>query len=173
MSPSPVAWALYSPVRFIAVMVTAAVLLVVIALLGMRDATPAPTGQSPQQHVTPDVQPRSTVVPTSSGHPDDEGEAIGPAARRTVGRFLDSYLAPTSRRELDQLRPLATPDLWNGLKVADPRNMPRGPIKKVQKEADGAFVASFVVTLPRDQLAVAVVAGPDGLLVSAVEPVTP
>lgn len=173
MSPSPIAWLLYSPVRFISVVVAAVLVLAAIAVLGLRDATPASSGHNTPQASTPEGPPRSTGVAISSGHSDDEGKAIGRAARRTVARFLDSYLAPTSRRELDRLRPMATPDLWNGLKVADPRNMPRGPVENVEKEADGAFTATFVVTLPRDQLAVAVVAGPDGLLVSSVELVTP
>jgi hypothetical protein len=172
MSPRPVAWLLYSPVRLISVVVAAVLVLAAIAVLGLRDSTPASTGHNTQAS-TPEGPPRSTGVAISSGHSDDEGKAIGRAARRTVARFLDSYLAPTSRRELDRLRPMATPDLWNGLKIADPRNMPRGPMQKMEKEADGAFTANFVVTLPRDQLAIAVVAGPDGLLISSVEPVTP
>jgi hypothetical protein len=148
-------------------------LLVAIAALGLRDAGARPERSHEQQRPAAQAHAAPTASPHTTEHADEEGESIGPAARRTVERFLEHYLAPTSREELDQLRPLSTPELWAGLNVSDPSNMPPRPIQRIVKVADGAFTASFTVSLLNGSLAVDVVAAPDGLRVASVEPEQP
>lgn len=173
MSPSPLAWVLHSPGRFAAVLAGCLGLLVACAALGLRDAGAGPELPSEQQRAAAQTQAAPTASPETREHADEEGESIGPSARRTVNRFLEHYLAPTSRQELDQLRPLCTPELWAGLNVADPSNMPPGPVQRIVRVADGAFAASFIVSLPHGSVAVDVVAAPDGLRVASVEPEKP
>lgn len=173
MSPSPAAWALHSPRRFTLVLLGGITVLIVITTLGLRSGDPAhETAQTQAAHAA-DTAVASPSPDISPDHADHEKESIGPAGRRVVQRFLRHYLAPTSRVELKKLRALCTPELWNGLKVADPSNMPRGPVRKIDKDTDGAFTATFLVTLHHSSLTVDVVAAPGGLRVSTVEPVTP
>jgi hypothetical protein len=173
MSPSPLAWSLHSPARFIAVLAGCLTLLIGLVALGLRGTESGPERNSEEQRSVAQTHATPSATVTTTEHADDEGESIGAAARRTVERFLKHYLAPTLRQELDQLRPLCTPELWTGLKVADPAKMPRGPIETVEKIADGAFTATFSVSLPDGALAVDVVAAPDGLRVASVEPEMP
>lgn len=174
MSPSPLAWVLHSPARFIAVVTGGIALLVAITVLGARGSSQeSEQPREPQPSVADADTLPTASIPTTSEHPDEEGESIARPARRTVDQFLLHYLAPTSRRDLDKLRALSTPHLWTGLKVADPKNMPRGPVKRIEKLADGAFAASFTVKLPRGSLTIEVVSDPDGPRVASVEPETP
>lgn len=174
MSPSPIAWALDSPRRFIAVVTGSIALLVAITVLGARvsgqgsEQPPEPQPSVADAHTLP-----TASTPNTHEDPDEEGESIARPARRTVDQFLHHYLAPTSRRELDKLRALSTPHLWTGLKVADPKNMPRGPMRRVEKAADGAFAASFTVRVPSGLLNIEVVSNPEGLRVASVEPEAP
>lgn len=170
MSPSPLAWALHSPLRFVAVLGAGVLLLVVVAWVGLGSASSREDHRASGERPLAEEPAVPTTTSSAMDHSDDEGEPIGPAAQRTVERFLRRYLAPTSRGEIEQLRPLCTPDLWAGLKIADPAKMPRGPVRRVDKVADGAFSASFSVDLPSTSLLVDVVVAPGGLRVSSVEP---
>lgn len=172
MSPSPLAWALYSPARFVAVLVAGAVLLVALIGLGLRDAGGS-TGSTSERPRTAETPAAAAPTIDADAHHDGHGHALGPAARRTVEKFLQRYLAPTSSRELARLQPLCTTDLWAGLKVADPSRMPAGPVKKIEKLADGAFTASFRVDTRSSSLTVEVVSSPGGPRVASVEPERP
>jgi hypothetical protein len=173
MSPSPLAWALHSPRRFTAVLAAALALLVAIASIGLWRTSPGPERGQEQPRPVAEKQAGAPASPTAIDHSDEEDETIGPAAQRTVERFLRGYLAPTSSQEIEQLRSLCTDELWAGLKVADPSNMPRGPVKRLEKAADGAFTATFAVDLARSSLTVDVFVEPDGLRIASVEPEKP
>lgn len=173
MSRSPLAWALHSPARFVAVLVAGVAALVVLISISFRSSGSGPDGGNERARPEADRHVAAISPPASLAPSDGEDESIGPAARHTVEKFLRHYLAPTSRHDLAQLQPLCTANLWAGLKVADPTSMPAGPPRQIGKAADGAFTASFTVTLPHASLRVEVVTTPDGLRIASVEPETP
>jgi hypothetical protein len=173
MSPSPLAWALHSPGRFLAVLAGCVALLVALATIGLWGGSSGSERRAAEQRPVAETHAARVTESDPTDHSDQENESIGPAARRTVERFLKGYLAPTSRQELELLRPLCTSDLWAGLRVSDPSNMPRGPVKRIEKIADGAFTARFTADLSRSSLVVDVVLEPDGVRVASVEPEKP
>lgn len=174
MSPSPLAWVLHSPRRLTAVLAVGIALVVALTMWGGGQGS----GSDIERHVDQqDPVVEAQAVPSSSAgaaeHGDGEAKSIGPAARVVVEQFLELYLAPTSRDQLEQLGSLCTSHLWAGLAVADPANMPDGPVQEIEMNADGAFTAAFAVKLPEDSLSVEVVLEPGGLRVASVEPETP
>jgi hypothetical protein len=173
MSRNPLAWALHSPARFVAVLVVSIAAIVALTSITFRGNGSGPHGGSDRAPSMAKQHVAASSSAASPAPPDEEDESIGPAARRTVEKFLGHYLAPTTRHDLARLRPLCTAELWTGLKVADPGNMPAGPARRIEKIADGAFTATFTVTLPRTSLRFDVVTAPDGLRIASVEPETP
>lgn len=173
MSRSPAAWALHSPRRFVAVLIASVAALVAMTSVGMHRSGSGADGPTDRTASVAAEQSVSASSPAPLAPPDEEDETIGPAARRTVQQFLSHYLTPTTREGLEQLRPLCTPDLWTGLKVAEPANMPVGPVRQIEKVADGAFTATFTITLPQTSLRVEVVTAPEGLRIASVEPEAP
>lgn len=172
MSPSPLAWAFHSPARFIAVILAALALLVAAFWLGLRGGDGGVERHAGQHRPVAETGIRASS-PGAEPHTDEHGESFGPAARRTVDQFLTHYLAPTNHEELAQLQALSTTELWSGLQVADPSNMPAGPVKRIEETSGGAFSAAFTVELPGSSLTVDVVASPEGPRVASVEPETP
>lgn len=175
MSRSPIVWLLHSPARFAAGI--GAVLLAVAGLL-LAAAVGTPwTGShgerdQPAAGMPEVVLPAPTATTSESDHVHGKQE-LGPQARAVLDRFLDSYVAPTTPHALRRLKPLTTGALWRGLKNADHRNLPRGPVKKVEIEAASPFSTIFAVTLPRARLLVDVVRDPGGIRVASVEPEAP
>lgn len=172
MSPSLAAWMLHSPRRFTVIVVAAVTTIALAGWLVARGASsPADVQRSASTAAHSAGGPDSTPITEPSGA--HEERVLGPDGRRTLERFLAGYLAPTTREKLTRLRPLTTAQLWAGLAVADPKNMPGGPVKATRVESEGAYSSAYVVQLRDASIKVDVVAGPDGPRVASVEPVQP
>jgi hypothetical protein len=172
MSHNPLIWLLHSPARFVAGLIALGLVaagLLLATAIGTPWATSHGTGEAQRGPVADAVlpAPSATTVEEDPVHGD---RTLGPTARRVLDRFFDAYLAPTTPTGLRRLQPLATEELWRGLKVANPHNLPRGPVRKVEVDAASPFSTIFAVELPDVRLLVDVVREPAGIRVASVEP---
>jgi hypothetical protein len=172
MSLSPASWILHSPRRFVVLLTSAFVALTLVGWFVARSApSPDPVRRAATSLApTPGAADITLIAKPSGAH---EEELLGPAGRRVLVKFLGHYLAPTSRQEIKRLRPLTTDELWAGLAVADPSNMPHGPASATELKSEGPYSGTYVVRLRHGAIEVAVVVEPDGPKVASVEPVQP
>lgn len=172
MSRNPLLWLLHSPVRLVAGLVAVGLVvagLLIATAIGAPWATPegaSDVSRSPGVNaVLP--PPSATTVEDDPVHGD---RTLGPKARRVLDQFLDLYLAPTTTDALRRLKPVTTRELWRGLDVTDPSNLPRGPVEHVEVHAASPFSTIFSVDLSDMRLLIDVVQDPAGVHVASVEP---
>lgn len=173
--PSPLAWALTSPARLLAVVTAIALAVVAVAVAASVATSPSPAADGGQPGLTANSS-TEVVIPSSSAHEDGEDD-LAPAdrrkARRTLDVFLRRYLAARSTSDLRQLRKVSTSTLATGLEQTDPRALPDGPVREVTETAAGAFLVSYDVALPHQTLVVDVVRDTGTWRVASIEPASP
>ena len=164
------AWALFSPARLGLVTLSGLVAVAAVVVVVHRPASAvaqfhaAPThgGAGASAHVSAAKSPGRAWEATSS--------AV--RARRVVRRFLAVYLRSSSKTATHvptELGRLCTPDLWSGLRLADPSAMPVGPVVNLSQAAKGSYASEFTAKLAHGAaLTVDVVAWSHGWRVSDV-----
>ncbi|MFE7407169.1 hypothetical protein [Isoptericola sp. NPDC057559] len=191
-----VRWPLYSPLRFVGVVVIA---LVAVFFAGeindeestspaavVRSASPEVVDSSPSSAPTPDETSSSSTTTGDAapvGATDDL--SADPAADDPAAAAADAaaaFVAAWARPDLDpdtwasNVRPLATSDLWSsGLSMTDPASTPEVTVRGEPRQvAINAEEAVFDVPTTGDWVRVHAVPDPDDAtwLVSRVEPVS-
>jgi len=191
-----VRWPLYSPLRFVGVVVIA---LVAVFFAGeindeegassagvVQPAPPQVADSSPSSEPSYETTSSASATPgdaTSVGATDDL--SADPAADDPAAAAADvaaAFVAAWARPDLDpdtwasNVRPLATSDLWStGLSMTDPASTPEVTVRGEPRQiAINAEEAVFDVPTTGDWVRVHAVPGPDAAtwLVSRVEPVS-
>lgn len=185
-----VRWPLYSPSRFIAVVVGALVAVFLVGEINDEDAAPTAVvleSASPQAITgspSPATSPDEVSSPSrTTGETDDL--SVDPAAEDPSAAAADAaaaFVAAWARSDLDpetwasNVRPLATSDLWiTGLSMTEPASTPEVTVRGEPRQiAINAEEAVFDVPTTGDWVRIHAVPGPDGetWLVSSVEPVS-
>jgi hypothetical protein len=152
-------------------MLTAVGLPFVIAQNGSTDSVPPPVRLSPRL----DADDESKSGPARSTSPEADERSASPKELRSAARaFLRLYLVGPDEHPASvptKLHPLVTPTLWAGLKYADPRSLPTGPVTTMDVESAGPFSGMLTAELASGQtLEIAVVRWSHGWRVSDVRP---
>ncbi|MCK9795222.1 hypothetical protein M1843_15840 [Isoptericola sp. 4D.3] len=190
-----VRWPLYSPLRFIAVVVG---VLVAVFLVGevndegaapaaavVVSATPEAVPGSPSSTSSGETSSPSTTAGEAASADATDDLSVDPAADNPGAAAADAaaaFVAAWARPDLDpeawagNVRPLVTSDLWTtGLSMTDPASTPEVTVRGEPRQiAINAEEAVFDVPTTGDWVRVHAVPGPDGAtwLVSSVEPVS-
>lgn len=175
-------WPLYSPARFVTVVV---VTLVVVFVLGEVNDRPEQAGAKagPPTSTSAEDPPSTPVDAGSYTHATDE-LSVDPAEHDPSAAAADAaaaFVAAWARPDLGPeawaagVRPLVTPELWaGGLNVTDPSRTPqvsvRGEPHQVALNAEeGVFDVPTTGAWVRVHIVVD--SATDGWLISSVEPV--
>ena len=189
-----VRWPLYSPARFVVVVLTALVLVFLVGEVNDEDTTahsdptstatasepPAPFATPPASGASPRPRPPAANVGEEAKRADEpttaqDGTGPSTAATDTAAAFVAAWARPDLDAEAwaAGVRPLVTPELWtDGLSSTDPGSTPeiavRGEPRQVTSD-DTEAVLDVPTTGP--WIRVHLVADPDdGWLVTRVEP---
>lgn len=170
MLRSALVWALRSPVRLSILAVALLVVglgLIFVAHQHRPGVTEAGRVAAIKTGPSPEIQPKTEAIEVPpSAH----------AAKTAARKFLRYYLGHHGgRHRIDAaVRAWVTPQLWAGLRVADPRLLPNEPLSALKARATGAFGADFVARLRDDStLILSVVRRTKGWVVSDIEPGRP
>lgn len=184
-----VRWPLRSAGRLVAVVVALVLVLFVSARLSGGDggdavASPAVTASTSTAAETPTASPTPTSstsqspTPRPSVSPTPTAPAVPAVAVKTASTFLTAWARPTvpQAQWYAAVKPLATPDLAQGLAVTDPRNVPASKVKgaleprEVSPNLTAPTRAVLVADTDGGQMAVTVVLVGKAWLVQSIAP---
>ena len=183
-------WPLYSPLRFVAVVLAVVIAVVLLGDAGDGDpSTSSAAGSAPSAGAPPTAASRPSDTPSlatgdpapsaasPSAHPSlPVADGLDPtAAADAAAGFVAAWARPdlTAKEWARKVRPLVTDDLWTtGLRVTDPARTPAVTVAGEPREVSSSS-KSAVVDVPTtgSWIRVELVARDDGWLVSSVEPI--